>query len=70
MKKLELKFNNQEGKVVTISLDNPVQPVNPAAINAAMEEIIAQNIFFSAGGDLVSKEGARIVDRTVEDIQL
>ncbi|SDM55320.1 DUF2922 domain-containing protein [Sediminibacillus halophilus] len=70
MKKLELKFLNEEDKTVTISLDQPVEPADPAAVNTAMDEIIAQNAFFSSGGDLVSKKGARIVERNVEEIEL
>ncbi|MEB1808879.1 MAG: DUF2922 domain-containing protein, partial [Bacillaceae bacterium] len=35
-KKLELVFENELAKNVTISLDNPVYPVDPAAISAAM----------------------------------
>lgn len=70
MKKLELKFKNEEGKTVTIMLDDPVEPADSAAVNAAMDQIIAQNVFYSAGGDLVSKQGARIVERLVNDIQL
>ncbi|MEB1805739.1 MAG: DUF2922 domain-containing protein, partial [Bacillaceae bacterium] len=56
-------------KNVTISLDNPVYPVDPAAISAAMDEIIAQNAFTSSGGNLVAKKSARVVDRTVETIE-
>lgn len=70
MRKLELKFENQAGKTVTYSLDNPVEPVDIASINAAMDEIIAQNAFSSTGGDLLTKKSARIVERTVEDIEL
>ncbi|WP_067730630.1 DUF2922 domain-containing protein [Oceanobacillus damuensis] len=70
MKKLELKFENQDGKIVTYSLDQPVEPVNPATVNAAMDEIIAQNAFTSTGGDLVTKKSARLVERTVEEIDL
>lgn len=70
MKKLELKFKNEEDKIVTITLDHPVEPADQVAINAAMDEILAQNVFFSAGGDFVSKHSARIVERNVVDIQL
>jgi len=70
VRKLELKFENQAGKTVTYSLDNPVEPVDIASINAAMDEIIAQNAFSSTGGDLLTKKSARIVERTVEDIEL
>ncbi|MDC3417556.1 DUF2922 domain-containing protein [Aquibacillus salsiterrae] len=70
MKTLELKFGNQEDKVVTVSLENPVEPVDAVAVNAAMDAIITQNAFFSSGGDLVTKKSARIVERNVADIQL
>ncbi|MDL4843095.1 DUF2922 domain-containing protein [Aquibacillus rhizosphaerae] len=70
MKTLELKFLNEEEKIVTLSLDNPVEPADSAAIEQAMDEIIAQNAFFSSGGDLVSKKSARIVERNVFDIEV
>ncbi|MFS0751228.1 DUF2922 domain-containing protein [Oceanobacillus sp. 1P07AA] len=70
MRRLELKFTNQEGKVVTYSLDQPIEPVDTNAINAAMDTIISENAFTSSGGDLIEKHSARIVERTVEDIEL
>ncbi|ASN04211.1 DUF2922 domain-containing protein [Virgibacillus necropolis] len=69
-KKLELKFENQDGKVVTYTLDNPVEPVDAIAVQTAMDEIITQNAFTSSGGDLVAKKSARIVERNVLDIEL
>ncbi|WLR47134.1 DUF2922 domain-containing protein [Halobacillus litoralis] len=68
MKKLELKFLNEEGKTVTISLDDPVEPVDTAQVTAAMDAIIAQGCFYSNGGDFVEKKEARIVERNVFDI--
>ncbi|TMN21764.1 DUF2922 domain-containing protein [Lentibacillus cibarius] len=70
MKKLELKFLNQDGKTVTYSLEKPVEPVDSAAIKAAMDEIIAQNAFTSSGGDVASIKEARIVERNVQGIEL
>ncbi|BAC14096.1 DUF2922 domain-containing protein [Oceanobacillus iheyensis] len=70
MRRLELKFTNQEGKVVTYSLDQPIEPVDTNAINEAMDTIIGENAFSSSGGDLIEKHSARIVERTVEDIEL
>ena len=70
MKKLELKFLNEEGKVVTISLDAPVEPADPIAVGAAMDEIISQDCFLSSGGALVQKKQARIVERNVNDIEI
>ncbi|MED1863873.1 DUF2922 domain-containing protein [Fictibacillus nanhaiensis] len=69
-KVLELQFLNQENKTVTIRLDAPIEPVDPAAVNAAMDTVIAQNTFTSSGGNYTSKKGARIVDREVSDIDL
>lgn len=70
MKKLELKFLNDEGKTVTYSLENPVEPVDSAAITSAMDEIITQDAFTSSGGNLVSKKSARIVERNVVEVDL
>ncbi|WP_010531474.1 DUF2922 domain-containing protein [Lentibacillus jeotgali] len=70
MKKLELKFLNEDDKTVTYSLEEPVEPVDPAAVGAAMDEIILQNAFTSSGGDLVSRKSARVVDRNVVEIEL
>ncbi|SFE87697.1 Protein of unknown function [Bacillus sp. OV194] len=69
-KTLELQFLNEQDKTVTISLDAPKEPVDPAAVKAAMDTIIAQNIFVSNGGDYVKKKGARVMDRTSSDIVL
>ncbi|WP_209121132.1 DUF2922 domain-containing protein [Alkalihalobacillus sp. BA299] len=49
-KKLELIFENEQAKTVTLSLDTPVYPVDPAAVSAAKDAIIAQNAFTSSGG--------------------
>jgi len=70
MKKIELIFENELGKNVTYSLDHPVEPVDAAAVNDAMDEVIAQNVFGSSGGDIVAKKAARIVERTVTDIEI
>ncbi|WP_164667650.1 DUF2922 domain-containing protein [Virgibacillus doumboii] len=70
MKKLELKYLNEEGKTVTYSLEKPVEPVDPVAVKAAMDEIIAQNAFTSSGGDVVSIKGARVVERNVQEVEL
>lgn len=70
MKKLELKFLNEDGKTVTYSLEKPVEPVDPATVKSAMDEIISQDVFTTSGGDLVSIKGARLVDHQVTEIEL
>jgi uncharacterized protein YggL (DUF469 family) len=69
-KKLELIFKNELGRNVTISLDNPIEPVNPALVSQVMDQVVAENAFVSSGGSLVSKFAARIVERNVDDIQI
>jgi hypothetical protein len=67
-KTLRMVFRNEAGKNVTISLDSPRADVTPAEIEAAMDLVIARNIFTSSGGDLVSKQDIRIIDSTTNDL--
>lgn len=67
--KLELIFRNQEGKTSKVEVDNPSLPIDAEAIANAMDEIIAADTF-SYGKGLVAKVGARLVERTVEDIEI
>lgn len=70
MKKIDLLFENEEGRTVTYSLNEPIEPADPVAVNEAMDTIIAENIFETSGGAIVKKKGARIVDRQVEEIDI
>lgn len=65
---LRLVFRNEAGKNVTISLDNPKDDLTAAQIEAAMDVVIARNIFTSSGGDLVAKQDVRIIDTTTNDL--
>ncbi|MCF6095307.1 DUF2922 domain-containing protein [Microaerobacter geothermalis] len=69
-KTLDLLFLNQEGKRVRLSINNPTEPVDPLAVSTVMDLVIAKNIFSSTGGDLISKEGAELTERTVTEIVL
>ncbi|WLV24140.1 DUF2922 domain-containing protein [Aciduricibacillus chroicocephali] len=70
MKTLELRFENEMGKVSTLSITEPSEPVDPLLVSAAMDEIIANSVFTSPGGDFVKKVDARIVERKVEQIEV
>jgi hypothetical protein len=70
MKKLNLVFLNEQGKSVTLSLNDPVEPADPAAVKAAMDEILAQNIFVSAGGLLTQLKSARISENNTTAIEI
>ncbi|MFD1738186.1 DUF2922 domain-containing protein [Bacillus salitolerans] len=69
-KVLQLQFLNQEDKTVTLTIEDPIEPVDPAAVNAAMDVIIASNVFISSGGEYTSKKGARVVERNIEEVIL
>ncbi|MFZ3589625.1 DUF2922 domain-containing protein [Bacillus sp. DJP31] len=69
-KTLQLQFLNEENKIVTLSIDNPIEPVDPIALDAAMDAVLSTNVFTSAGGDFIQKKGARVVERNVEEIVL
>lgn len=69
-KTLELQFLNSTGKTVKITIDSPIEPVDQATLNAAMDSILAANIFVSKEGDFTTKKGARIIERNVTDITL
>jgi len=67
-KTLRMVFRNQEGKNVTISLDNPRENLTAAEIEAAMDMVIARNIFTSSGGDLVTKQDIKVISNTTNDL--
>lgn len=69
-KRIELIFKNEEGRNVILSLDNPVDPVDPTLVAQVMDQVIAEGAFISNGGSLISKFGARIVERTIENIDI
>lgn len=69
-KTLELQFGTDLGKVARLTVDNPIEPVDVAALKLAMESIIASNAFFSAYGDLVSVDVARVVERNVTEYEI
>ncbi|GLC30806.1 DUF2922 domain-containing protein [Clostridium omnivorum] len=67
-KSLMMSFMNEQGKKVSIRVDGVKDGVTQAEISAAMDAIIAKNIFETAGGDLKIKDSAQIVEKTVEKI--
>ncbi|MGY4690834.1 DUF2922 domain-containing protein [Salibacterium sp. K-3] len=67
-KRLEMRFSNEEGRNVTVSLDAPVEPADPQAVETAMDAVLNEDIFFSSGGSITAKRDARIVERTVDTV--
>ncbi|WP_256815499.1 DUF2922 domain-containing protein [Cytobacillus sp. Bac17] len=69
-KTLEMTFLSELGKPTKLSVDNPIEPIDPAAVKAAMEQIIAANAFDGNGGDLITDDSVRLVERNVTDYEL
>ncbi|WP_110112071.1 DUF2922 domain-containing protein [Bacillus sp. CGMCC 1.16541] len=69
-KTLTLQFVNQEQKAASVSINNVKNPLEATDVQAAMDAIIANNVFVTTGGPLVEKRGARITERQVTDIEL
>jgi hypothetical protein len=63
-----MTFTSQAGRNVTITLENPRADLTAAEIEAAMDLVIARNIFTSSGGDLVIKQDIKIIDSTTNDL--
>ena len=68
VKTLQMVFLNQEGRNVTFSIADPVEPVDPTAVESAMDLITERNLFVTTGGDVVEKVAARLISREVTDI--
>ncbi|MCC3356163.1 DUF2922 domain-containing protein [Bacillus sp. REN16] len=69
-KTLEMQFINEDGKTATVSIENPIEPVDTVALAAAMDLIVANDVFVTSGGSIVEKKGARLVERNVETVEL
>lgn len=69
-KSLEMTFLSELGKPTKLSVDNPIEPIDPAAVKAAMEQIITANAFAGNGGDLITADSVRLVERNVTDYEL
>jgi len=65
---LQLVFRTEAAALFTVALANPREDLTEAAVQAVMDNIIARNIFHTAGGAVVSKVRARLVTRGVTEI--
>ncbi|ABZ85569.1 conserved hypothetical protein [Heliomicrobium modesticaldum Ice1] len=65
---LELVFTNQMGREVVLRVKDPKADLTPAQVAAAMDTIIASNVFTTTGGDLVNKKDVRLVSSSVTDL--
>jgi hypothetical protein len=67
---LELVFTTTTGKETKINIENPKEPVVEADVKAAMDKIVAANVFLFGTGEITGIKGARIVERSTTDVNL
>lgn len=66
---LKMNFKNEEGKQSSITIKNIKENLAKADVDAAMNAIVANDIFSSAGGSLVSIIDAEIVETTKKPVE-
>ncbi len=69
-KTLVMNFLNEEGKKTAVRVNNVKEDITDAEVSAAMDVIIAKNIFASTGGDLKFKDSAEITDKNSTELSV
>jgi len=67
---LEMDFNTELGKSQRIRVYDAKETLTGTEVAAAMDLIIAKNIFSGTGGNLISKTGAQVVVTDTSEITL
>lgn len=65
---LSLKFISQEGRTVTLNVQEPREDILEQEVKDAMDLIVARDLFTSNSGDLVSADSAVLITRTEDEI--
>ena len=69
-KSLVMTFLNSSGARSSLTISGVKDTVTETEVAAAMDAVIAANVFDTAGGDLVSKQGAQITERNVTPLEV
>lgn len=67
---LDMGFNTQAGKTQRIRVYDAKDPITGAEVAAAMDDIIAKNIFTSTGGNLTGKVDAKLIVTDTTDLSV
>lgn len=65
---LQLIFQNDEGRTVTISLADARDNLEAAEVEMVMNSIFQRNLFTTTGGNLTAPVRAQVVSRDVETL--
>mgnify|MGYP001158040146 CR=1 FL=1 len=67
-KTLIMKFVDEKGKKINMSVSEIKEELTTEEITALMDVILAKKSSFKLDNDLVSKDSAQIVERTVNEV--
>jgi len=67
-KTLRQTFATTLGSTFTLTLPAPREDLTAAQAEAAMDLIIAKNMFITTGGELIGKRDIKITDTTTADL--
>ena len=62
---LQMVFQNEEGRNVTISVADALAELDPQDVETAMNNIVSGNLFITNGGEIMKAVRAQLVSRTV-----
>ncbi|MEC1177341.1 DUF2922 domain-containing protein [Metasolibacillus meyeri] len=67
---LQLIFQLENDKALTLSVAAPKENVTDAEVAAVMQTIVEQNAFKRDDASIVAKKAARLVNRTVKEFNV
>ncbi len=67
-KVLRMVFLDEADKSRAINVQDPTAEITALEVEAVMDSVISKNVFDTAGGALVSKVKAEVVERDVTNI--
>lgn len=69
-KTLVMNFLNEAGKKTDVRINNVKDDLTEAEAKAAMDLILAKNIFTTSGGELKSKDSAQLIDKSSSEFNV
>jgi hypothetical protein len=67
---LVMTFLNREGARTSLTVPAVKDDITEAEVSTAMDAVIVKNVFYSSGGDLITKHSAQIVERNVTELSV
>ena len=65
-----MNFLNEAGKKTSVRVNDVRENVTEAEVSAAMDVIVAKNIFSTTGGDLKYKDSAELTDKSSTELSV